>query len=129
MSKRDEYIEKMKQQLDELNAHIDELEVKAQASQEDLKKIAEAQITQLRGIYDGMKARLDELGDAGEEKWEALVAEGIEWSLVDNIHFDRASQNYPHTDASGMFAPNRADQINPDDPEIITFMTTSAKAD
>jgi hypothetical protein len=44
----------------------------------------------------------------------ALEAEGIEWAIVDNIHFDRATQNYPHTNASNLFAPNRADQINPD---------------
>ena len=44
----------------------------------------------------------------------ALVAEGIEWVLVDNIHFDRACEGYPHTNASGLFAPNKADQINPD---------------
>ncbi len=44
----------------------------------------------------------------------ALVAEGMEWTIVDNIHFDRATQNYPHTNASGLYAPNRADQINPD---------------
>lgn len=44
----------------------------------------------------------------------ALVAEGIDWALVDNIHFDRAAQGYPHTDATGIAAPNRADQINPD---------------
>ncbi len=44
----------------------------------------------------------------------ALVAEGIEWVLVDNIHFDRACTNYPHTTESGLFAPNPADQINPD---------------
>ncbi len=43
-----------------------------------------------------------------------LVSEGIEWVLVDNIHFDRACINYPHTNASGLFAPNPADQINPD---------------
>ncbi|MDX9911693.1 MAG: carbohydrate-binding protein [Phycisphaerales bacterium] len=44
----------------------------------------------------------------------ALAAEGLEWVLVDNIHFDRACQGYPHTNASGIFPPNRADQINPD---------------
>jgi hypothetical protein len=44
----------------------------------------------------------------------ALVAEGIDWVMVDNIHFDRASQGYPHTDATSIAAPNRADQINPD---------------
>jgi len=43
----------------------------------------------------------------------ALVAEGIEWAIVDNIHFDRACLGYPHTNASNLFAPNKADQINP----------------
>lgn len=45
----------------------------------------------------------------------ALVAEGLQWTIVDNIHIDRASKNYPHTNASGLFAPNKADQLN-DDP-------------
>ena len=44
----------------------------------------------------------------------SLVAEGLSWVLVDNIHFDRACAGYPHTNASGLFAPNPADQINPD---------------
>ncbi|MEM9064999.1 MAG: GC-type dockerin domain-anchored protein [Planctomycetota bacterium] len=44
----------------------------------------------------------------------ALVAEGIDWVMVDNIHFDRACIGYPHTNASNLFAPNRADRINPD---------------
>ncbi|MFN0138225.1 MAG: carbohydrate binding domain-containing protein [Phycisphaerae bacterium] len=44
----------------------------------------------------------------------ALVAEGIEWAIVDNIHFDRACVSYPHTNASNLYAPNRADQVNPD---------------
>jgi autotransporter-associated beta strand protein len=44
----------------------------------------------------------------------ALVAEGFDWTIVDNIHFDRATKNYPHTDASNLSAPNRADAVNPD---------------
>ncbi len=43
----------------------------------------------------------------------ALVAEGIEWSIVDSIHIERATKDYPHTDASNLYAPNKADQINP----------------
>jgi glycosyl hydrolase family 57 len=43
----------------------------------------------------------------------ALVAEGIEWSIVDSIHLERATQGYPHTTASNLYAPNKADQINP----------------
>jgi len=44
----------------------------------------------------------------------ALVAEGVQWVLVDNIHFDRACVGYPHTNSSNLFAPNHADQVNPD---------------
>jgi hypothetical protein len=44
----------------------------------------------------------------------ALAAEGIEWALVDNIHFDRSCEGYPHTNASCIYAPNRADRINAD---------------
>ncbi|MEQ8850687.1 MAG: carbohydrate-binding protein [Phycisphaerales bacterium] len=46
----------------------------------------------------------------------ALAAPGIdlEWVLVDNIHMDRACVGYPHTNASNLYAPNAADQINPD---------------
>ncbi|MFN3166740.1 MAG: hypothetical protein ACE37H_06715 [Phycisphaeraceae bacterium] len=43
----------------------------------------------------------------------ALVAEGIEWSIVDSIHIERATQGYPHTDSSNLYRPNKADQINP----------------
>jgi hypothetical protein len=45
----------------------------------------------------------------------ALVAEGIDWVLVDNIHFDRACQNYPHTNDSSIYSPNRrrSDQPRP----------------
>ncbi len=43
----------------------------------------------------------------------ALVAEGIEWSIIDSIHIERAVENYPHTNSSNLYAPNKADQINP----------------
>jgi len=43
-----------------------------------------------------------------------LVAEGIEWVLVDNIHFDRACENYPWNAGGGIYRPNRADVQNPD---------------
>ncbi len=43
----------------------------------------------------------------------ALVDEGLEWVIVDNGHFDRATQNYPWAPASSI-RPNKADQLNPD---------------
>ncbi|MEO1129206.1 MAG: carbohydrate-binding protein, partial [Planctomycetota bacterium] len=44
----------------------------------------------------------------------ALVKEGIEWALIDNIHFDRACENYPWNSGGSVIPPNKADQINPD---------------
>ncbi len=44
----------------------------------------------------------------------ALVDEGVDWVIVDNIHFDRACVNYPHTPSSNLYPPNVADQVNPD---------------
>lgn len=43
----------------------------------------------------------------------ALVQEGIEWAIVDNLHFERASEGAPVGDQSGVTRPNRADVRNP----------------
>ena len=76
MSKREEYIENMKQQLDGLNAQLKELETKGEAAQaEFLEKHAE-QITQLREHYVAALAKLDEVKSASEDKWESVVTEG-----------------------------------------------------
>ncbi|MEM7681947.1 MAG: dockerin type I domain-containing protein [Planctomycetota bacterium] len=47
----------------------------------------------------------------------ALKAEGIEWAIVDSIHIERAVANYPHTNESSVYAPNKADQVNPAIPD------------
>ena len=41
-----------------------------------------------------------------------LVAEGLQWVIVDNIHFDRARPDYPYTSASNLIPPNPAEQQN-----------------
>ncbi len=46
----------------------------------------------------------------------ALVDEGIEWALVDNIHFDRANKGYPWTPQQIIAPPNRASQRNASQP-------------
>jgi uncharacterized coiled-coil DUF342 family protein len=75
MSKRDELIEKLKQQLDELNADISGLEAKAAAGREQLGKTYDEQVTKLRATADTLRGKIDELRAAGDEKWDALVAE------------------------------------------------------
>jgi Glycosyl hydrolase family 57/Secretion system C-terminal sorting domain len=42
----------------------------------------------------------------------SLVNEGIQWALIDNIHFDRACASYPFNTSGNVYEPNKADQIN-----------------
>lgn len=44
----------------------------------------------------------------------ALVDEGMQWVLVDNLHFERAAANAPFGDAGAVLRPNPADIRNPD---------------
>jgi hypothetical protein len=44
----------------------------------------------------------------------ALVSEGIQWVMVDNIHFDRACANYPYSTSGNIYETNRADITNQD---------------
>lgn len=44
----------------------------------------------------------------------ALVDEGLQWVLVDNIHFERASANCPVGDQTNILRPNISDIRNPD---------------
>jgi len=41
-----------------------------------------------------------------------IVAEGVQWVLVDNIHLDRARPDYPWSSGSNILPPNQADQRN-----------------
>lgn len=43
----------------------------------------------------------------------ALADEGIEWALVDNIHFDRAAEGYPYNTGGNLYEPNKAVVQNP----------------
>ena len=76
MSKRDEYVAKMKQQLDDLNAQIGDLEAKAKAGQEELHKEYDEQLAKLKQQSQVALQKLNELKGAGEEKWDELIAEG-----------------------------------------------------
>jgi hypothetical protein len=89
MSKRDEYIAKMKQQLDELNVQMRELESKAKAGQEVLGKKYDEQMAHLGELSAAAKEKLEEMMDAGEDKWEALVAEGekVHKAFVHSINY------------------------------------------
>jgi prefoldin subunit 5 len=89
MSKRDDYIGKMKDQLDELNAQIKDWEAKAESAQADFRENHAEQITQLREHYVATLAKMDEIKSAGEDKWEAMVAEGekVHKAFVHSVNY------------------------------------------
>jgi len=72
MSKRDEYVAKMKLQLDELNAKMDELEAKAKGAKEDARDKYKEEMGKLRHQSKLAVAKLDELKASGEDKWEVM---------------------------------------------------------
>lgn len=76
MSKRNEYIEKMKVQLDELNAKLDEMDAKKDAMSAEARKKYDEQMTELRAHSTKALAKLNEIKEASGDKWESLVAEG-----------------------------------------------------
>lgn len=75
MSTRDDYIAKMKLQLDELDAQMDKLEAKAKEAKEDARDKYREDMAKLRHQSKLAKGKLDDLIAAGEDKWEAMVTE------------------------------------------------------
>lgn len=72
MTTRHEYIEKLKEKLDEWDCDIDELEAKAQKAKSDIKYEYEDQIKSLRLKRDLVQLKMSEIKDSSEEAWEDL---------------------------------------------------------
>jgi hypothetical protein len=89
MSKRDEFVEAMKRQLDETNVQIDELEARLDAGKEKLGLTYDDQMKSLRASAAAVKKKIDEIRAAGDERWEALVVEGekIQKALVHSFNY------------------------------------------
>lgn len=75
MTTRDDYVVKMKQQLDALNDQMSAVEAKAKQSRAEAKEKYQQQMTQLRAQSHATIAKLDEMRAAGESGWESMVAE------------------------------------------------------
>ncbi|NDP40309.1 MAG: hypothetical protein GZ093_16450 [Rhodoferax sp.] len=75
MSTRDDYIEKMKLQLDELDAQMSKLEAKAQEAKDTARDKYRDEMAKLRHQSRLAKAKLVDLKAAGEDKWETMVTE------------------------------------------------------
>lgn len=75
MSTRDDYIEKMKLQLDELDAQMSKLEAKAQEAKDTAREKYRDEMAKLRHQSRLAKAKLADLKAAGEDTWETMVTE------------------------------------------------------
>jgi alpha-D-ribose 1-methylphosphonate 5-triphosphate diphosphatase PhnM len=75
MTKKSVYIEKMKTQLDELNANMNKLEAKTQEAKADARDMYLQEMAKLRHQSKLAVAKLDDMKVATEETWETMVAE------------------------------------------------------
>jgi hypothetical protein len=70
MSKRDEYIAKLKKQLDAMDLELDKLGVKAGKAKENAKVKYHVQMKALKASKDKMTAEMNNILDASEDAWE-----------------------------------------------------------
>lgn len=102
MATKEDYLAKLKTQLDSWQAEVSELEVKANDALDDLKPELEAQIANLKTKFAEGETKFNELADATEEAWEELKddAEGLFNNLV-NEYKDEAQEAV--ASAQGLF--------------------------
>ena len=94
MTSRHEYIDKLKDKLDEWDADIDELEERAQKAKTNLEFELKDQITALKLKRDIAKLKLAEIKDASEEAWEDIKAGAEEaWADVKDA-MDKAKSHF-----------------------------------
>lgn len=89
MTKRDEYIQKMKSQLDALNATMQEVEAKAKDAKEEARDKYREEVAKLQHQSKVAVAKLADLKSAGEDRWEAMVAEmdKVRDAFVHSFHY------------------------------------------
>jgi predicted nucleic acid-binding Zn-ribbon protein len=72
MSTKEEYLAKLKTQLDSWQVEADQLQAKAEDAAGDLKVELEEQIANLKVKFSEGEGKFNELADATEEAWEEL---------------------------------------------------------
>jgi predicted nucleic acid-binding Zn-ribbon protein len=75
MTKRDEYVAKMKSQLDDMNTQLDKLAAKSKSATEEMQAKYKQEMADLRAQSGKANAKLDDMRKAGEDAWENMIAE------------------------------------------------------
>jgi dsDNA-specific endonuclease/ATPase MutS2 len=101
MATKEEYIEKLKTQLDSWQSQMGDLEVKASAATEDLRAELEEQMGSLRVKFREGESKLDQLADVSEEKWEDLKEDAEK--IFDDLIVDfKEDIEYAKAEAEGL---------------------------
>ena len=89
MSKKNAYIEKMKLQLDELNAKMNKVDAMAKDAKEEAREKYQQEMTLLRKQSKIAIAKLDEIKSASEETWEAMTTEmeKVRDAFIHSFHY------------------------------------------
>jgi uncharacterized coiled-coil DUF342 family protein len=108
MSRRDEFIEQMKAQLDEWNAEIEALVARARKASAEAQHRYQDDIERLKRRRDETQHRLEELQYAGEAAWDSLQ-QGFDdaWELLRKALSDAQRHEPPPKDV------NEADDESP----------------
>lgn len=75
MNNRDAYIEKMKNQLDDLNDQMAKLEARGREAREDMRDTYKVEMAKLHAQSDLAKTKLAEIQASTESAWDNMVAE------------------------------------------------------
>jgi peptidoglycan hydrolase CwlO-like protein len=89
MTKQSIYIEKMKSQLDELNANMNKLQAKAEEAKDDARDMYKAEMAKLQDQSKLAVAKLGEMKTASEETWETMVTdmEKVRDAFTHSFHY------------------------------------------
>jgi len=72
MTARDDYVKKLKEQLDRWNTDISKLEARAKQPLVGMKDAYEKQLQDLRKRRDAMQQKMTEIQKAGDQAWDHL---------------------------------------------------------
>lgn len=75
MSRRDEIVTQLKAQIDEVNQRIGDIEARVDQLKGDAESTYRQRLEDMRDRERRLRGKLQELRDAGEDRWDQLRAE------------------------------------------------------
>jgi prefoldin subunit 5 len=91
-TQRDEFIEKMKKQLDDINKQMKDYEKEAEEAGEKAAAEYDAQVDKLREHGKQLQAKLDEMRLASEDSWDRMMEEArkIRDAFIHSLNYFRS---------------------------------------